>query len=124
MVNSLKRNNENYKRAMERVKYSKLHFYLFSLIMLDFIFTYIGINKLNVIREGNPIIVWMFELPFLQALLIRLLYGFLVIILCVFICESQYKYYNEFIALALAVNILILILHLRWVVKYFINTIS
>lgn len=114
----------NYQKALKRKKYSKLHFYLFILMMLDFIFTYIGINKLNIIKEGNPILIWLFELPFLQALIIRLLYCFFILILCIFICENQYKHYDKFITLALGVNVIVLLLHLRWAIVYFVQSIN
>ena len=49
------------------MKYMKI---LFALFMTDFILTFIGINA-KVIYEGNPLLVWLFELPMWQGLLLR-----------------------------------------------------
>ncbi|MGI6537794.1 MAG: DUF5658 family protein [Caldicoprobacterales bacterium] len=45
---------------------------LFTFFVTDFILTYLGISA-GIIEEANPFLVWLFELPFIAGLIIRLL---------------------------------------------------
>jgi len=108
--------NENDKEI--NLKYNKLHIILLSLMMLDFMFTYIGINKFNVISEGNPLNTWLFELPFIYAYLIRLAYSSFFVFLLTVVCKSKYKYYDFVIWFVLIVNVIVMFLHFKWTIIY------
>lgn len=47
---------------------------LMFLMIMDFIFTYIGINYLQFIVEANPVLVSLFEMPVVPSLILRLVY--------------------------------------------------
>lgn len=95
---------------MARNKNKLLVFFM----LMDFIFTYIGIVKFGFIEEGNPILVWIFELPFLYGFVIRFIYCFILYLLFQYIYKSNYKYYNLVINFSLIVNITVLVMHLNW----------
>lgn len=93
---------------------------LMFLMLVDFISTYIGINVLNYITEGNPLMVELFELPFLMSLIFRLLHmGFLYECL-EYIKSQKHPSYNKIITLALIVNVMLVFLHLRWIASFII----
>ena len=68
--------------------------------------------------------VWLFELPFSQGLLIRVLYAGFIVALSYYLYKSEYEDYDVFMKFALGVNILVLAIHFRWVLKYFLKFIS
>lgn len=105
----------SYERAIEEEAYSKKVVYLFILMMSDFVITYLGINVIGVIEEANPILVWLFEIPFIYGALIRLFYSAFIAWLCMFIFDSRYKYYNAFINTALTINAVVVVIHARWI---------
>ena len=84
-------------KGNKNTSYSLSHIVLFLLMMMDFIFTYIGVNNLNVIVEANPILIWLFKLPFLVSFTIRAIYSYIICI---------------------GVNVFVLILHLKWLLAY------
>lgn len=105
---------KKYTVDLEREKAKTMHGYLFTFIIFDFFFTYIGI-QMGYITEGNPLMVWLFELPFVPSFLIRILYGLIVMFLSNFLFDLSYSYHYFFIRFALAVNIFVTFLHFRWI---------
>lgn len=103
------------KRAKENRKYKKLNICLFLLIILDFILTYIGVVNLKVIYEANPLMVWIFNLPFLQGLFIRVLQSGFITYLLFIIYKNNYHIYKLVIRFGLGVNLFIMGLHLNWI---------
>jgi hypothetical protein len=88
--------------------------------MTDYILTYLGIPA-GVIEEANPLMVWLFELPFIAGLAIRMLMAALVICLPVRIIKSgkispvlAAAYYGA----AYLAYALIIVVHLYWIIKY------
>lgn len=95
---------------------------LFLLFMTDFLLTYIGIYN-GIIEEGNPIMVWLFELPFMWSLLARLLMFAVVAYLPITLMQ---KYKDKVRPLvrklyywgAFAGNVGVMGLHLYWIISY------
>ena len=108
-------------KGNKNTSYSLSHIVLFLLMMMDFIFTYIGVNNLNVIVEANPILIWLFKLPFLVSFTIRAIYSYIIVYLCKIIQNSRYKHYKKFIIFCIGVNVFVLILHLKWLLVYLIR---
>ena len=111
-------------KAIINEKYKKMNLYLFLLIIIDYLLTYIGIHNLGVVYEANPFMAWLFELPFSQGLLIRVLHAIFIITLSYFLYKNEYENYDVFMKFALGVNIFVLMIHFRWVLKYFLEFIS
>lgn len=82
-------------------------------ILLDFLLTFIGIHIYGIITEGNPYMVWIFEIPFII--------GFLVvtfIVIATFLVSEKIvlsNKYNWVINFFSGRNLLILILHMNWI---------
>lgn len=93
---------------------------LSTLMMLDYIITYIGINKLRVVEEANPFNIWLFEIPFIHGFTVRLVYVGIIAWLSIFIFKAGYKYRHEFIKFALILNIIVALIHLRWILIFLI----
>lgn len=112
---------KSYEKVLEDEKYNRQHGYLFTLMFFDFIFTYIGIQFYGVITEANPILVWTFNLPFPQALCLRLFYSGILVYLAHYLRKQKYKYHPQFVIFALTVNCLVMFLHFHWVFKVVAN---
>ncbi len=91
---------------------------IFTYIILDFLLTYLGINYIGYIQEGNPIMVWLFELPFAIAFIIRLIIGAIIYLMYRFIQNNAEKAYKKIVAFALIAENFVLLLHLRWIILY------
>ena len=107
-------------RTRRRVR-QRGHYYnylVFIFIMTDFVFTYMGINDLKFITEGNPILVELFNLPFWIAFGIRMVNALIIYILSYVIYTSKHPWYFGYIYTALSINIFILFLHFRWMSIY------
>lgn len=87
-------------------------------VLLDYILTYIGINKLFFIEEGNPLMVWLFNIPFISGLSIRFLISIILAILIFIPIKMGYKYSKQFIKLTIFIQVLVFIAHLRWITIY------
>lgn len=103
---------------IKRLKIEPIHKYLFMLMMLDYTLTYIGINSIGIIEEGNPIMVWMLELPFTFSFLFRAAYSALMVLLVVIVYNAKYKYYKPFVIFCVGLNVTIMFLHFHWVGLY------
>ena len=92
-----------------------------SLMMVDFILTYLGVH-LNIINEANPFLVWLFELPFLASLTLRLIHvgGVLLGLEC--LKTKKYKGYSKVVTFALIINLILLILHVRWLLIWLMSS--
>lgn len=98
---------------VESIRKKRFNIILFFMFMVDFIYTYLGIHYYKCIVEGNPLMVWLFEIPFINGLVLRLVYSTILFTLCVLI-QKKYKYYTYFINSLLIVYIGVMILHFRW----------
>ena len=116
------------------MKYMKI---LFVLFMTDFILTFIGINT-KVIYEGNPLLVWLFELPMWQGLLLRIAMFALVFVAIKWASKHTVKptnpsrgilgaflqpyckpiYIKAFYGFAFTANIGIIGVHIYWIIAY------
>lgn len=92
--------------------------WLFFMMQLDFVLTYVGINKIGYITEGNPLLVSFFELNFPVAFIIRLLLGSLLSLIFLYLKKRDSYKYNRIINFGLIVNFLVFIMHLRWIFFY------
>jgi hypothetical protein len=101
----------------ELVESKTIH--LFLLMMIDYIITYVGIHNYNFIQEGNPVLVWLFEIPFEYGVFVRILMSGIISFLFYVIYKSEHKHYGKLIAYAIIVNSVILVLHLRWILEFF-----
>lgn len=101
-------------KCKEQIYSQKLNIYLAVLIMLDYLYTYVGIHWFEIVEEANPLMVEFFNLPFRESFPIRILFATLILLFSRYI-QRNYEHYNQFIALALIVNIAVTLNHFRWV---------
>lgn len=93
---------------------------LFVLILTDFVLTYMGVSS-GIIEEANPLMVWMFELPFVPSLLLRILMGFIFLYIPYRLIKTgkvRPALVKAFYGIAYAANIGILCVHLYWIITY------
>ena len=93
---------------------------LFVLFMTDFILTYIGISA-GIIVEVNPLLIWLFELPFLTGVILRILIGVIVINLPIRTIKTgkiRPAIAKTYYWVAYMVNVGILVVHLYWIIDY------
>lgn len=91
---------------------------LFVLFMTDFILTYLGISA-GIIEEANPFLVWLFELPFITGLLLRLIMAAVIIYLPIRMIKAgkiRPVLAKAYYGVAYTANVLILGVHLYWIV--------
>lgn len=110
--------NDSMVKSSEEITYKRKVAFLFILMMLDFIATYVGINHYEFVEEANPIMVWLFEMPFEFGMVFRGLYAAGLAWISLFIFKSGYKHYNAYINFALTVNAAIAFVHMRWMTIY------
>ena len=91
---------------------------LMLLMLMDFIFTYIGINYLQFIIEANPVLASLFEMPVVISLLMRLSYMGCMYIILKYISTMRFKLYNGILNFALITNSIVLIMHINWILRY------
>lgn len=93
---------------------------LFILFMTDFILTYLGISS-GIITEGNALMVWLFKLPFVAGLIIRLLMSLIIIYVPIqWIRKGKVRPFiaKTYYGIAYSVNFVILGMHLYWIIMY------
>lgn len=95
---------------------------LMFLMLMDFVFTYIGINYLQFIIEANPVLVSLFEMPVVISLLIRLVYMGCIYIILKYISTRRFKLYDGILNFALILNSIVLIMHVNWILRYALST--
>lgn len=99
-----------------------LLFFIFILILIDYMLTFIGINQLDYISEANYLMCSMFEIPFTTGLALRSFQGFIPIILLYSIRNKvEFFYYERIISIILYIEIFVLSLHLYWIINYFFS---
>lgn len=99
-----------------------LLFFIFILILIDYMLTFIGINQLNYISEANYLMCTMFDIPFTTGLAIRSLQGFFPIILLYSIRNKvEFFYFNRIISIILYIEIFVICLHLYWIINYILT---
>jgi len=94
---------------------------LFTMIMLDYFLTYIGINMLGCIGESNQLLVKMFEMSFMKSLIIRLIQASVIVLLSWIIYKYGNKYFNDYMTFGIGINTVVMILHIIWITIYLIN---
>jgi hypothetical protein len=93
---------------------------LFVLFMTDFILTYLGVSA-GIIEEANPALVWLFELPFLAGLALRLTMAAIVIYWPIRMIKAgkiRPVLAKAYYGIAYTVNTGILGVHLYWIISY------
>ena len=95
---------------------------LMFLMIMDFIFTYIGINYLQFIVEANPILVSLFEMPVVASLLIILVHMVCIYVILKYISTRRFKLYDGILNFGLIINSIILVMHVNWVIRYALST--
>jgi hypothetical protein len=93
---------------------------LFVLYLTDFILTYLGVSA-GIIEEVNPLLIWLFELPFLAGLFTRTLMGTIVIYLPIRIIKTGKIHpaiAKTYYSVAYTTNAGILVIHLYWLITY------
>jgi hypothetical protein len=92
--------------------------FVFMLTMIDYILTYIGIVEHQVIREMNPFMVWLFNLPFEIGFMVRLLMVSVVMQLINYIYSKDRKKGQMVITLAIIANMAPVFAHTLWISYY------
>jgi len=87
---------------------------LFLMMILDHILTYIGIS-LDIISEGNKLICWLFDLPFLYSLIVRAFLCGLTLTPFIFYAKFYKDKCRRILIFLNTFYSLIFVLHLRWI---------
>ena len=95
---------------------------LMLLMLMDFIFTYIGINYLQFIVEANPVLVSLFEMPVVPSLILRLVHMGCIYVALKYISTRRFKLYDGILNFGLIINSIILVMHVNWVIRYALST--
>ena len=113
---------KNFKGWLKKRQLDKSVVLLMVLMFIDYIATYIGVNVLQCISEGNPLMVNLVDLPFYVSLVFRLAHMSLVYICLKYIKYKGHHSYKSIITFAICVNLFLMLLHLRWIAIYIIIT--
>lgn len=116
LLEIIKKTNQPFMPNLKELKDSRI-IYLFTFIMIDYLLTYIGIHTFEFIQEGNPVLIWLFELPIIIGFPIRVVMASLVSLTYLIIYRAQHFLYNKIIFFALLINGIILGMHLSWIVQ-------
>lgn len=86
---------------------------LFMLLMIDYVLSYIGI-RINIIEDANPLMVWLFYLPFGQGIIIRAIMSGLVLTPFLWL-KTRCSYYNQLLSFIYFIYSFVMALHMRWI---------
>lgn len=103
--------------SKEKKIYTAKAMFLVILIIVDFLLTHLGINVLNLFTERNPFMIFLFELTFVQGLIIRIILAMFVFLLIMFI--YKYKHYRKVINLLIIINMIPFFAHIYWASYYY-----
>ena len=78
--------------------------YLF--LIFDYLLTYIGI-RLNIIEEANILMIWLFKLPLIQGLLIRIILSG-VVMFPFYYLKKNCKYYKKVFGLVIVIYVFVM----------------
>ena len=95
---------------------------LMFLMIMDFIFTYIGINYLQFIVEANPVLVSLFEMPVVPSLILRLVHMGCIYVALKYISTRRFKLYDGVLNFGLIINSIVLVMHVNWILRYTLST--
>lgn len=85
--------------------------------MIDFAFTFYGINDLSVIEEANPVWVAVFSMPLWLSTILRIAYFFGIIFLpCQYIKKRKPERYRLLLGIGYIAYSLMIVLHVRWMI--------
>ena len=95
--------------------------YIISILMiLDYILTYIGINK-GIISEANPLMVCFFSYPFSIGIFIRIFMVILLLVPFYILKYKHFKLYLRYASIACFLYVPVFILHIRWIIELWCN---
>ena len=89
---------------------------LYIFMLLDFLYTNIGIRYLGVIEEAIPYMMWLFNLDFQPALAVRLIITTILVGTICYVKEINHRWYSTLIGIGLAANIWVMLLHFNWLI--------
>lgn len=115
-------NKKDFKGWFKKRQLDKSIVLLMVLMFIDYISTYIGVNILQYISEGNPLMVNLFDLPFYVSLVFRLAHMSFVYICLEYIKYKGHHGYKPIMTFAICLNLFVILLHLRWIASYIIIT--
>lgn len=116
MINSLNISGIYSNFTQKQISHNKYNFIIVSLMMLDYLLTYVGIHHFDCITEGNMFMVWLFELPFVLGVLVRITQCSVIYILLRYIQIKGNQYYNKLILLLITLEIGVILAHLVWII--------
>lgn len=94
------------------------HFILLpTLMMIDYVLTWLGVREFGVISEANPLMGWMFDMPFYLSLLSRMVLVFITNSLFIYIYNQRYDKFDLAINFCILSNILVMFAHNHWIIK-------
>ncbi len=108
---------------MQKLTINKALILIYTLMIGDYLITYLGVNILGIITEANPILINLMNISFYKALIIRLITCLIPIF---FLKLIQHKYkkidrYQKIIISLLYIQIIPYTLHLLWISIYIIS---
>lgn len=89
-----------------------------SVLILDYILTFIGLD-LGIIREGNFFLLWLFELPFILALSLRIIMALGLIKLFNHYKKRPNRDYRTALTAFYSIYSIVMALHFTWILQYF-----
>lgn len=84
------------------------------MMMADYLLTWHGINNLGVIAEANFMMAWLFEVNFLLSFALRLIMVLFVLWIINLTHKYGDRYFKLMISFAIALNLVVMFLHCRW----------
>ena len=85
--------------------------FVFTLVILDFLFTYIGI-QIGIFTEANPFVIWLFNLDFIYALIIKIFYTSILLALISNFYDCKKKIINSLMNICFSAYAIINIFHI------------
>jgi hypothetical protein len=91
---------------------------LFFLFMLDYFLTYYGVCYLEIRREVNPFMIWLFEVPLISGTLLRLTMSLVLVKLMNSVYEDDNNIGIGISITGIVINLLILYHHIHWMTNF------
>lgn len=89
--------------------------------VLDYMLTWIGVRDLKIVLEANPLMVWQFEMAYIDATITRVLFILIIgtiLLILLEVYSEDYSFLNIVVYIGLVANIFVHLLHYRWIETY------
>jgi riboflavin transporter FmnP len=94
--------------------------FLFCLMILDYVLTKYGMS-VDFIREGNPLMQWLMNLPFVIGLTIKVIVSAVLLIPFCIAKKKSKRMYKYAMFLVLGAYCIVYFLHMYWIYWYLVT---